>query len=108
MFLVKTTEEKMIQHEKEQNFLDNAVGADEKRVQKSHSQAIDEIVDDVLENPNQALSKDPPSKPLSGQKNTGRIEKGDKPSVKEKINTIKNTRKTTTANQPKQTRKKGK
>lgn len=106
---VKTTEAQVAQTEKEQEFLDSAVGVDPERAKQSQEKTIDALVEDELktENPKQALEKDPLSKPLSERKNTGKAEK---PSVKKKIDTLKNAQKTQGIKQPvqNQTKKKGK
>lgn len=106
---IKTTQAQTEQTEKEQEFLDNAVGVDPERAKQSQEKTIDELVEDELKtgNPKQALEKDPLSKPLSERKNTGKAEK---PSVKKKINALKNAQKTPGIKQPiqNQTKKKGK
>lgn len=87
-------EETLKQNEKNQSFVDSVVGVTPQRARQSHLEAINQIVDDEkIENPKQALTQDPPSKPLSKQKDMG-SNKTEKPSIKKEIEVMKQKRET--------------
>lgn len=90
-----------LQLEKEQSFADDVVGVSQDRAEQSHLDAINQIVDDEpkKENPNSALTKDPPSKPLSKQNDMG-SSKTEKTSIKKEIEKMKYNKKTARQSQP--------
>ena len=99
---VKEIDEKKlnIQQEKEQSFADDVVGVSKERAEQSHLEAINQIVDDEkIENPRQALTQDPPSKPLSKQNDMGN-NKTEKSSIKKEIESMKKERKAAIQKQP--------
>lgn len=95
---VSPLKEETLQKEKEETFVDDVLGVTKERADKSHIQAINQIVDDEpkKENPKQALKKDPQSKPLSEQKDTGKSKKDEKPSIRTEIQKMKQMQKVRT------------
>ncbi|MFQ9793007.1 MAG: hypothetical protein ACLRX7_07040, partial [Acutalibacteraceae bacterium] len=68
----------------------SVVGVTTVRAKQSDEVVINQIVDDEkIKNPKQALTQDPPSKPLSKQNDMGKIKTQEKPSIKKEIMKIK-------------------
>ena len=84
------SEENINRDEKNQSFVDSVVGVTPERAKQSHEDVINQIVEDEkIKNPKQALTQDPPSKPLSKQNDMGKIKTQEKPSIKKEIMKIK-------------------
>lgn len=102
------TATKIEQREKEQQFADQVVGVTPQRAKESQIQAIDSIVKDEVkhENPRKTLTESPQSKSLSKQKRQDNIKQAQKPSIRNKIHTMKKLHSTNKQQTIKQQRRK--